>query len=272
MGYAATIAMRISDGETIFAASRFSACSAVTLRRGRVTFSDAVAASMTAQPSWLEGLQGLVDLPVGLLEGRLRRLLPGERLVDVLVDRRGDLRVHRRDRARLGLGHRLLQLVGERERLLDVRVVVGRLEHRRQRVLRGVALDGLGPGQVVDERDRALGVLRVRRDHEVVPAEDAGLAAALELWVRGDLELALDLRGLLTEGVGVGPVAHERRAGSSMYVVTAFGGAPDLMPSTMNWSALTFSGELISDFEPSSLSTLPPAAKASSRKSTVRPS
>ena len=57
-----------------------------------------------------------------------------------------------------------------------------------------------------------------------------------------------------------------------MYVVTAFGAAPFLMPSTMNSSALRFSGESISAFLPSSESTLPPAAKASSRKFTVRPS
>ena len=50
-----------------------------------------------------------------------------------------------------------------------------------------------------------------------------------------------------------------------MYVVTAFGAAPLLTPSTMNCSALRFSGELMADFLPSALSTWPPAAKASSR-------
>ena len=62
------------------------------------------------------------------------------------------------------------------------------------------------------------------------------------------------------------------RDSSSMYVVTAFGAAPFLMPSTMNWSAFSFSAELNSAFVPSSESTVPPAANASSRKSQVRPS
>src|SRR4029079_19582225 len=68
------------------------------------------------------------------------------------------------------------------------------------------------------------------------------------------------------------PASQARRAGSSVMVVTAFGAAPSLMPSTMNCRALRFSGELIVDFEPSSERTLPPAANASSRKLTVRPS
>ncbi len=57
-----------------------------------------------------------------------------------------------------------------------------------------------------------------------------------------------------------------------MYVTTAFGASPFLMPSIMNWSALTFSGELNVDFLPSSEMTEPPAANAISRKSQVRPS
>ena len=68
------------------------------------------------------------------------------------------------------------------------------------------------------------------------------------------------------------PFSKARRDSSSMYVVTAFGAAPSLMPSIMNWSALRFSGESNSAFLPSSDSTLPPAAKAISRKSQVRPS
>ena len=68
------------------------------------------------------------------------------------------------------------------------------------------------------------------------------------------------------------PASNARRACSSMYVVTAFGAAPFLMPSTMNCSALRFSGESNSAFLPSSESTLPPAANAISRKSQVRPS
>jgi hypothetical protein len=68
------------------------------------------------------------------------------------------------------------------------------------------------------------------------------------------------------------PASNARRAGSSMYVVTAFAAAPDSMPSTISLSALTFSGESISDLVPSSESTLPPAARASSRKATVSPS
>ena len=51
MGYAATTAIRISDGETIFAARRFSSDSA-DLRRllGGPTFVVAVAASMVSPP------------------------------------------------------------------------------------------------------------------------------------------------------------------------------------------------------------------------------
>src|SRR4051812_39289230 len=94
--------MRMSDGDTIFAASRFSACSAVTLRRGRLTLSVAVAVAMLS-PSALERLQGLVDLAVGLLQGVLRRHLTAQRRVDVLVDGRGDLRVDRRHGPRLRL-------------------------------------------------------------------------------------------------------------------------------------------------------------------------
>ena len=41
-----------------------------------------------------------------------------------------------------------------------------------------------------------------------------------------------------------------------MYVVTALGAAPSLTPSTMNCSALRFSGELMADFLPSSAEDL----------------
>src|SRR3954464_12117735 len=64
----------------------------------------------------LERLQRLVDLRLRRLEGVLRRLGPGQGLVDVLVDRLGDLRVHGRDRPGLGLRRRLLQLGRERDR------------------------------------------------------------------------------------------------------------------------------------------------------------
>src|SRR3954451_10496662 len=68
------------------------------------------------------------------------------------------------------------------------------------------------------------------------------------------------------------PLAQLWSVSGSMYVVTAFGAEPFLMPSIMNCSALTFWGELMSDFVPSSERTLPPAANATSRKSQVRPS
>ena len=57
-----------------------------------------------------------------------------------------------------------------------------------------------------------------------------------------------------------------------MYVVTPLAATPSLTPSTMNCSALTFSGESITASLPSSESTSPPAANAISRKSHVRPS
>ncbi len=104
-----------------------------------------------------------------------------------------------------------LSCVGERERLLDLRIRVGGLEHRRERVVHRVALHRLLAREVVDQRQCAARVLGERGDHEVVAAEDAALAAALELGERGDLEL----RGvlvLLADRVRVGPVALERRA------------------------------------------------------------
>jgi hypothetical protein len=57
-----------------------------------------------------------------------------------------------------------------------------------------------------------------------------------------------------------------------MYVVTPLAAVPFFTPSTMNCSALTFWGESIMAFLPSSERTWPPAAYESSRKSHVRPS
>src|SRR4051812_12754698 len=114
IGHAATIAMRISDGATINFARRPSGMPRERAwRAGGVARTDA--ASMV-----LEAREGGGDLPVGLLDRRSGALPTGERVVDVLVDRLGDLRVDRRDRAGLGLRQRLQELRGVRDRLLDV--------------------------------------------------------------------------------------------------------------------------------------------------------
>ena len=105
-----------------------------------------------------------------------------------------------------------LQLRRERLGLLDRRVLVDGLERRGVRELHDVLGLALLRGHVVDELERAARVLRVGGDHEVRAAEDAGLAAALELRERHDLELALGRLGAVRRGVDVGPVAQERDA------------------------------------------------------------
>src|SRR3954452_5370920 len=159
----------------------------------------------------LEGRQGLVDRRLRLLHGVGRRLTSGEGVVDVVVDRLGYLRIDRRDGPRLGLCDGLLELVRERQRLLDLRVVVRRTKHWCERELRRIADVGLERSHVVDDGECGTGILRVDRDDRVVAAEDAGLAAALEGRLRSDLKLALYLRRrvVLAERIGIGPVAHE---------------------------------------------------------------
>src|SRR3954453_10865391 len=58
----------------------------------------------------LERLQRLIDLRLRRLEGVFRRLRPRQGLVDVLVDRLGNLRIDGRDRPGLRLRGGLLQL------------------------------------------------------------------------------------------------------------------------------------------------------------------
>src|SRR3712207_2965663 len=119
IGYSATRAMSRSDGETMNHARRRSGMPRERRRCAGPAAVDAVAVAMG-----LEGGQRLLHLGLPVLQGLLRRHLAGQRLVDVLVDRRGDLRVDRRDGAGLGLRDRLLEVVGERERLLDLRILV----------------------------------------------------------------------------------------------------------------------------------------------------
>src|SRR5436190_23697339 len=97
-GHSATSAMRLIDGATMKIASRRSDRPRLRRRAGGTAADGTDAASMA-----LEGRQGLVHLRLRGLERLLRRHLPGQGRVDVLVDRLRDLRVDRRDRARLGL-------------------------------------------------------------------------------------------------------------------------------------------------------------------------
>src|SRR3954462_4219576 len=110
IGQTATIAMRTIEGATIRTARRRSG---IPLERRRSVVSPALteAASMV-----LEGVQRGVDLLAGLLDRSLRGHATGKSVVDVLVDRLGDLRVHRRDRASLRLRQRLLELRRVRDR------------------------------------------------------------------------------------------------------------------------------------------------------------
>src|SRR4051794_20379734 len=210
MGYAATSAMSTIDGDTIRNAGRFS--ERPLERRGAAEVACGTVVVASAIGRLLEGRQRLVDRALHLLHRVGGSLAAGESIVDVVVDRLRDLRVHRRHGAGLRLRDGLLELVGERQRLLDLRVVVRRAEHRRERELARVADVVLLAGDVVHDGQRGARVLRVDRDDRVVPAENAGLAAALEGRLRADLEVALDLRALVVvaRGVGVRPVTHER--------------------------------------------------------------
>src|SRR4029079_7730149 len=119
IGYAATIAMRIIDGATIMIARRRSGIP-LERRRGCVAPGCCTEAASMA----LEGRQRAVDLVAGLLD-RVRRTHPTrKRVVDVLVDRLRDLRIHRRHGPGLRLAERLEQLGRVRDRLLDVRRTV----------------------------------------------------------------------------------------------------------------------------------------------------
>src|SRR3954471_3019399 len=210
MGYAATSAMSTIDGDTIRNARRFS--ERPLERRGAAEVACGTVVVASAIGRLLEGRQRLVDRALHLLHRVGGSLAAGESVVDVVVDRLRDLRVHRRHGAGLRLGDGLLELVGERQRLLDLGVVVRRGEHRRERELARVADVVLLAGDVVHDGQRRARVLRVDRDDRVVATEDAALAAALEGRLRADLEVALDLRALVVvaRGVGVRPVTHER--------------------------------------------------------------
>src|SRR3954447_14443302 len=204
IGQTATIAMRTIEGATIRTARRRSG---IPLERRR----SVVAPAMTEAASIvLEGVQRGVDLLAGLLDRVGRRHATGESVVDVLVDRLRDLRIHRRDRTRLRLAESGLELGRVRDRLLDRRIVVRIVEDRRVGVLVERDLLPRRRGDVVGELQRQAGVLRVDGDHAVVAAEDVGPAGALEGRKRSDRVLALDLAATgLVRRVRVGPVPHE---------------------------------------------------------------
>src|SRR3954469_25168279 len=204
IGQTATIAMRIIEGATIRTARRRSG---IPLERRR----SVVAPALTEAASIvLEGVQRGVDLLAGLLDRVGRRHATGESVVDVLVDRLRDLRIHRRDRTGLRLAESGLELGRVRDRLLDRRIVVRRVEDRRVRVLVERDLLPRRRADVVGELQRQAGVLRVDGDHAVVAAEDVGPAGALEGRKRSDRVLALDLAAAgLVRRVRVGPVPHE---------------------------------------------------------------
>src|SRR3954463_7301485 len=204
IGQTATIAMRTIEGATIRTARRRSG---IPLERRR----SVVAPALTEAASIvLEGVQRGVDLLAGLLDRVGRRHATGESVVDVLVDRLRDLRIHRRDRTRLRLAESGLELGRVRDRLLDRRIVVRIVEDRRVGVLVERDLLPRRRGDVVGELQRQAGVLRVDGDHAVVAAEDVGPAGALEGRKRSDRVLALHLAAAgLVRRVRVGPVAHE---------------------------------------------------------------
>src|SRR4051794_20755946 len=99
IGQAPTIAMRISDGVTISFARR---PSGMPLERPRCC-AGVPARTEAVATILLEGGEGLGDLRVRLLDRRRSGHPAGERVVDVLVDRLGDLRVDRRHGASLRL-------------------------------------------------------------------------------------------------------------------------------------------------------------------------
>src|SRR5215212_9687025 len=149
IGYSATRAMSRSDGDTMNHARRRSG----TPRERRRVVPAAVGAVAVAMG--LERGQRLLHLGLPGLKGILWRGLPRQRLVDVLVDRRGDLRVDRRDRTGLRLRDRLLQLRREGVLLLDVRIVVRRREHGGLGVLQLLHLLVLLARDEVDVLQRA---------------------------------------------------------------------------------------------------------------------
>src|SRR5690348_582050 len=118
IGQTATMAMRTIDGATIKIARRRSG---IPLERRRC---DAPAPIEAASMIRSEGRERAVDLRAGLLDRVRGTHATGESVVDVLVDRLRDLRIHRRDRPGLGLAQGLLELGGVRDRLLDRGVVV----------------------------------------------------------------------------------------------------------------------------------------------------
>src|SRR3954452_24440226 len=119
-GHAATTAMRIMDGATITFARRRSD---IPLERRACIGAPARTEAASIWFPQLEGRERRGDLRVGLLQRGRGTHATCQRVVDVLVDRLRDLRIDRRDRTRLGLGERLLELGGVRDRLLDVRIV-----------------------------------------------------------------------------------------------------------------------------------------------------
>src|SRR6201989_2577165 len=196
-------AMRFLEGATTTFAR---ALSGIPLERRRC---DAPACTEAASMA-LEGRQRAVDLVAGLLDGVRRTHPTGKSVVDVLVDRLRDLRIHRRHRASLRLLERLEQLGRVRDRLLDVRRAVRVGDDGGLRELQQERLLEVRRRVEVRELQGEARILRVRADHAVVATEDAGLAAALERRERGDLVLALDLAAAgVVGGVRVGPVAHE---------------------------------------------------------------
>src|SRR6476661_10288043 len=99
IGQAATIRMRTIDGATITFARRRSD---IPLERRSCGGAPVV---LTAAASMIRSERGerAVDLRVRLLQCVLRAHATGKGVVDVLVDRLRDLRIHRRDRTGLRL-------------------------------------------------------------------------------------------------------------------------------------------------------------------------
>src|SRR3712207_1321545 len=129
IGYAATSAMSNIDGDTMKNARRRSERPRERRRCGVAAWTEAGAAMV------LEARERLLDVGLGLLHRLRRGGLPPQGRVDVLVDRLRDLRVHRRDRTRLRLRDRLAELIGERQGLAHVGVVVDRRAARREAAL-----------------------------------------------------------------------------------------------------------------------------------------